>query len=204
MSEYVMVKWNGVPYLLWFAAAAGHGLRTKAYLLPIQFPSSAFVRTREHNVFASSTDEPAVEFWEVYTDLNGISRQRRRRVEGFTLNTISQGSAKLWRSPRVSLGSDVSSLFLSLVPGIDHGWHENPEPQWIIPLSGRWYVETMDGIRTEMGVGEISFGGDQGCTTTSDGKTGHLSGVVGTEPAVLMLIQMGECLDHEVYPALGE
>jgi hypothetical protein len=61
----------------------------------------------------------------------------------------------------------------------------------------------MDGVRTEMGVGEISFGGDQGCTTTSDGKTGHLSGVVGTEPAVLMLIQVDKCLDDETYLAPG-
>lgn len=40
-------------------------------------------------------------------------------------------------------------------------WHENPQPQWIIPLSGRWFVETTDGMRVEMGTGEISFGGDQ-------------------------------------------
>ena len=40
-------------------------------------------------------------------------------------------------------------------------WHENPKPQWIIPLSGRWFVESMDGERVEMGPGEISFGDDQ-------------------------------------------
>ena len=30
-------------------------------------------------------------------------------------------------------------------------WHENPAPQWIVPLSGRWWVESMDGKRVEMG-----------------------------------------------------
>ena len=49
-------------------------------------------------------------------------------------------------------------------------WHENPEPQWIIPLSGRWFVESMDGERVEMGPGEISFGEDQSCSRrTADG-----------------------------------
>jgi hypothetical protein len=67
-------------------------------------------------------------------------------------------------------------------------WHENPKPQWIIPLSGRWFVEAMDGQRVEMGPGEISFGGDQNCRER-DGKTGHLSGTVGDAPAVLMVIQ---------------
>lgn len=39
-------------------------------------------------------------------------------------------------------------------------WHENPKPQWILPLSGRWFVESMDGQRVEMGSGELSFGAD--------------------------------------------
>jgi hypothetical protein len=39
-----------------------------------------------------------------------------------------------------------------------------------------------------MGPGEISFGEDQN-TRQVDGKRGHLSGTVGLEPAVLMLVQ---------------
>jgi hypothetical protein len=71
-------------------------------------------------------------------------------------------------------------------------WHENPKPQWIIPLSGRWFVETMDGQRVEMGPGDISFGEDQGTVTDSDGRKGHRSGTLGSEPAVLMLVQLDE------------
>ena len=69
-------------------------------------------------------------------------------------------------------------------------WHENPKPQWIVPLSGRWFVETMDGQRVEMGAGEISFGEDQGTTADEQGHRGHLSGTVGAEPAVLVTIQL--------------
>jgi hypothetical protein len=57
-------------------------------------------------------------------------------------------------------------------------------------MSGRWFVETMDGHRVEMGAGELSFGGDQGCTADATGRKGHRSGTVGDEPAVLMLVQM--------------
>jgi hypothetical protein len=39
-----------------------------------------------------------------------------------------------------------------------------------------------------MGTGEISFGGDQN-SKQIDGRKGHMSGTVGNEPAVLMLIQ---------------
>ncbi len=79
-------------------------------------------------------------------------------------------------------------MFTVLPVGWIGEWHENPKPQWIIPLSGRWFVESMDGQRIEMGPGDISFGADQN-TKPLDGKKGHLSGTVGGEPATLMLIQ---------------
>ncbi len=69
-------------------------------------------------------------------------------------------------------------------------WHENPQPQWIIPLSGTWFVETMDGMRVEMGAGEVSFGGDQNTKSDQDGKQGHFSGTVGDKPARLMIVQL--------------
>jgi hypothetical protein len=66
-------------------------------------------------------------------------------------------------------------------------WHENPKPRWILFLSGRWFLESMDGqgrngarralVRRRP---ERERGG---------ARKGHLSGVVGDEPAVRMLIQ---------------
>lgn len=39
--------------------------------------------------------------------------------------------------------------------GIVIDWHENPVRQWIVPLSGRWFVETMDHLRVEMKAGNF-------------------------------------------------
>ena len=61
----------------------------------------------------------------------------------------------------------------------------------IIPLSGRWYVETMDGHRVEMGPGDASLGEDQGSKPDAAGHTGHLS--LGDAPITLMFVQ----LDHK-------
>ena len=69
-------------------------------------------------------------------------------------------------------------------------WHENPAPQWIVPLSGRWWVEAMDGTRVEMGPGEFSLGEDQNCTADGQGRKGHRSGTIGDEPAVLMTVRL--------------
>jgi len=69
-------------------------------------------------------------------------------------------------------------------------WHENPKPQWIVPLSGHWFVETMDGTRVEMGPGEVSFGNDQNTRPDAEGRRGHRSGTVGSEASVNMIIQL--------------
>lgn len=71
-------------------------------------------------------------------------------------------------------------------------WHENPKPQWIVPPSGRWFVETMDSNRVEMSAGDISFGADQNTIANDQGRKGHLSGTVGDHPAVLMIAQLND------------
>ncbi len=69
--------------------------------------------------------------------------------------------------------------------GWEGTWHENPAPQWIIPLSGRWYVESMDGTRIEMGRARFRSARTRAAARWN-GKTGHKSGTVGDAPAVLM------------------
>ena len=88
------------------------------------------------------------------------------------------------------LSSDAEVLFTVQPVDWVGEWHENPKPQWIVPLSGKWFVETMDGKRVEMGAGDISFGGDQKTKPNEKGNQGHLSGTVGDEPAVLMVVQL--------------
>jgi hypothetical protein len=131
---------------------------------------------------------PAVSYWHVWTDAEGISHQSRGSVQGLAMNSISAGAAAQWIGPRSQGGMEV--LFTVLPPGWQGDWHENPAPQWIVPLSGRWAVETMDGHQVEMGPGEVSFGGDQH-TRTADGRRGHRSWTVGDQPAVLLLVQLG-------------
>jgi len=63
------------------------------------------------------------------------------------------------------------------------------EADQIVVLSGRWWIESMDGTRIEQGPGEFSFGEDQSCNEI-EGKKGHRSGTIGREPAVLMTVQL--------------
>jgi hypothetical protein len=130
---------------------------------------------------------PSVPYWRLYTDTDGVSRQVLAALTKFDMSPIQPQAAPQWIGAKTS---DAMTTFVTVLPvGWVGDWHENPRPQWIVPLSGRWFVESMDGRRVEMGPGDLSLGEDQN-TRPRDGRQGHLSGTVGDEPAVLMLIQL--------------
>jgi hypothetical protein len=145
---------------------------------------------QQKNLQANSSHQPTppvINYWHVWTDDDGVSHQSRRQIQDFKLSSISPPADPQWLGQLKQKDATIS--FTVLPVGWVGTWHENPKPQWIIPLSGCWFVETMDGQRVELGVGEISFGADQNTQEDAQGHQGHLSGTVGSEPAVLMLVQ---------------
>jgi len=131
--------------------------------------------------------KPTVNYWHLSTDADGVSRQALCAMTEFELKSIQPPAEPQWQGERLT--GTMTTLVTVLPVGWIGAWHENPKPQWIVPLSGRWFVESMDGARVEMGPGELSFGGDQNCREAG-GKLGHRSGTVGDAPAVLMIIQL--------------
>jgi hypothetical protein len=134
-------------------------------------------------------DSPNVSYWHLWTDADGISRLMRCAMDKFVLKSMKPPADPQWQGEKTS---GAMTMMVTVQPvGWVGTWHENPKPQWIIPLSGRWFVEAMDGTRVEMGPGEISFGGDQNCKMKEE-KRGHRSGTVGEVPAVLMVVQFDD------------
>ncbi|HYN37914.1 MAG TPA: cupin domain-containing protein [Rhodospirillales bacterium] len=135
----------------------------------------------------NAQSSPSLSYWHVWTDENGVSRQTRCGLTAFQQQSMD-GAAPQWNDVLGSFAGTV--LFAVMPPGWVGEWHENPRPQWIAPLSGRWFVETMDGTRVEMGPGEISFGEDQNTRPDAQGRRGHRSGTVGDEPATVLVVQL--------------
>jgi hypothetical protein len=132
---------------------------------------------------------PTVPYVHLWSDADGVSHQTRCSLTQFELSSIQPQAAAQWIGSKTT--GEMTTFVTVLPVGWTGDWHENPRPQWIIPLSGRWFVESMDGQRIEMGPGEMSFGEDQN-TRAQGGKQGHRSGVVGDAPAVLMIIQLAK------------
>lgn len=137
---------------------------------------------------AQAAARPKVPYWHVWTDTDGQTHQTMCELQDFSLQSISPPASPQWLD-RMKAG-DATVVVTVLPAGWTGPWHENPGPQWIVPLSGHWFVETTDGTRTLMGPGEMSFGEDQDAKPDARGHQGHLSGAVGNDPAVLMIVQV--------------
>jgi hypothetical protein len=132
---------------------------------------------------------PTILYWHLWTDADGVSRLTQCAMTEFELKSMNAPADPQWQG--TSITGNMTTMVTVQPVGWIGAWHENPKPQWIVPLSGRWFVEAMDGTRIEMGPGEISFGSDQNCREV-DGKRGHRSGTLGEVPAVLMVVQLEE------------
>ena len=130
---------------------------------------------------------PPVPYWHLWTDDKGVSHQTRCYLENFEWSGVGP-AAPQWNGKQPT--GEATVVFTVQPVGWVGEWHQNPAPQWIIPISGRWWVEAMDGTRVEMGPGEFSLGEDQDCVADAAGRNGHRSGTAGDEPAVLMTIQL--------------
>lgn len=146
--------------------------------------------TVDNVIMADFNQSPAFSYWHVWTDQYGISHQARCKLTNFKQESMGEDAAPQWNNHLFNGKTNV--IFAELPVGWVGEWHENPKPQWIIPLSGGWFVETMDGNRVEMGPGEVSFGADQNTIPDGEGRQGHLSGTVGDIPARLMIVQLEE------------
>ena len=139
---------------------------------------------------------PSTPYARLYVDDDGVSRMETCEISGYALKGV--GPADPQWNDKMERG-DATVVFTVQPVGWVGDWHENPAPQWIVVLSGRWWVESMDGARIEQGPGEFSFGEDQGCRETQ-GRKGHRSGTIGDEPCRLMTIQLHRAPHHGPSP----
>ena len=130
---------------------------------------------------------PHLSYWHLWTDEHGVSHQTQCALEDFDFKGVGN-AAPQWNNKQKR--GEATVVFTVQPVGWVGEWHENPAPQWIVPLSGSWWVEAMDGTKISFGPGEISLGEDQNCREDAQGRKGHRSGTIGHQPAVLMTVQL--------------
>ncbi|HEX4260845.1 MAG TPA: cupin domain-containing protein [Acetobacteraceae bacterium] len=157
--------------------------------MPTPFPLAAAggMESAGGRADEKSGPKPSIPYWHLWVDDKGVSHQSQCALRHFELKSVG-GAAVQWNDKQDETSATV--VFTVQPVGWVGDWHENPAPQWIVVLSGRWWIESMDGTRIEQGPGEFSFGEDQNCIESADHRKGHRSGTIGEEPAVLMTVQL--------------
>jgi len=99
--------------------------------------------------------EPQVPYYSLWTGPNGTSSLATCALGGFEMKSVGGQAAPLWLR---QIPDEVAAILFMVLPvGWVGEWHESPRPQWVVPLSGRWFIETQDGSRVEMGPGDIHW-----------------------------------------------
>lgn len=129
---------------------------------------------------------PVIRLRHVTTDTDRHTVTHQCEGPALAMQHTIGNSPQVWASEPVH--DTVSRAVWVLPTGWYGGWHTNPQRQLVVVLSGRWWVETQDGVRTTMGPGDAHLGDDVDAVADSKGHVGHDSGVDGDEPAVLLMI----------------
>ena len=130
---------------------------------------------------------PQVPYYSLWTGPNGTSSLATCALGGFEMKSVGGQAAPLWLR---QIPDEVAAvLFMVLPVGWVGEWHESPRPQWVVPLSGRWFIETQDGSRVLLGPVYILW------VLYIDprwvvGGRGHRSGQIGAEPCAMLLVQL--------------
>src|SRR5665213_337317 len=107
-------------------------------------PGRWFVAGRDHRRFRCNVEggmtrdaAPILTYWHLWTDANGVSHQTRCALDRFEQGSVG-AAAPQWNDPQAKGLATVVLVVLAV--GWVGGWHKNPAPQWILPVSGRWWV----------------------------------------------------------------
>ena len=99
---------------------------------------------------------PQVPYYSLWTGPNGTSSLATCALDGFEMKSVGGQAAPLWLR---QIPDEVAAvLFMVLPVGWVGEWHESPRPQWVVPLSGRWFIETAGWFTRRNGAGRHPLG----------------------------------------------
>lgn len=112
-------------------------------------------RTRQARSWQPQSGAPA---FHAVLATGGGSTIEQQTLEEFVRQSVSGDVAPIWMR---EFEGEVKTVWFNVLPvGWVREWRPSPALQWVVPSLGRWFIETQDGKRIEMGPGEIHWGED--------------------------------------------
>ncbi|UMM09769.1 hypothetical protein MKW11_06910 [Gluconobacter frateurii] len=130
---------------------------------------------------------PSIAYWDNWTDTDGVTHLTHCKFSDFHEDSLSPSADKVLLG-RAHTGSASVTMRVQ-PPKWKGGWNESHQVQWVVPLSGIYFVQAMDGTRVELNPGDILLSEDLNATPDRAGHRGHLSGNVGDDSVALLVTQ---------------
>lgn len=123
---------------------------------------------------------------QLWADADGETHIAQCRMSGFREDAYSS----LPQFVRDDFGGNTTKLiFTELSVGLTQPLHSPPAVQFVVTLSGSWYIETTDGGYYAFQAGEVLFQ-DNTAKSPAAKIPEHYSGTVGDVPCQQMVIQL--------------
>ncbi|MBS1063577.1 hypothetical protein JK185_11055 [Gluconobacter wancherniae] len=130
---------------------------------------------------------PTLIYWDNWTDKQGVSHLTKCKLSAFRQTPSIAGEDKVWAgTEHTGMATVITKV---QPPKWKGGWSETRQVQWVVPLSGTYFVQAMDGTSVELNAGDMLLSEDQNSVRDHDGHVGHLSGNVGDDAVALMITQ---------------
>lgn len=139
---------------------------------------------------------PTISYWDNWTDPQGVTHLTKCKMSTFHEDSIpTDGDKALLSSPH---DGPATVTMRVQPPHWKGGWNESHQVQWIVPLSGIYFVKAMDGSSVELNPGDILLSEDVAPATHGSDPKGHLSGNVGDAPVALQILQFEEATPSHI------
>ena len=153
-------------------------------------PAPALTTAAQATPVEDKPSFPTISYWDNWTDPQGVTHLTKCKISTFHENSITPTGDKVMLS---TLHDGPATMTIRVQP--PHwkgGWNESHQVQWIVPLSGIYFVKAMDGTSVELNPGDVLLSEDVAPIAHDTDPKGHQSGNVGDSAVVLQILQIGE------------
>ncbi|WP_062500915.1 cupin domain-containing protein [Gluconobacter oxydans] len=139
---------------------------------------------------------PTISYWDNWTDPQGVTHLTKCKMSTFHEDSIAPDGDKIMLSSPHDGPATVTMRVQP--PHWKGGWNVSHQVQWIVPLSGIYFIKAMDGTSVELNPGDILLSEDVAPASHGSDPKGHLSGNVGDAAVALQILQFGEATPSHV------
>jgi hypothetical protein len=168
---------NRVDFLLLSAAA----------LVVLSAAVPVVLRMATGKSTGNSSEQPNdFRYYQIYASESGTTHFGKWKMTGFDLQAYGSKPQYV----RSDFGGEPTKLvFTELAVGLEQPLHSCPAVQFVVTLSGSWYVKTTDGTKFAFKPGDVLFQ-DNTKNSPANKQPEHYSGVVGDQPCQQMIVQL--------------